>query len=80
MDKTVLVTGAASGIGLASAKLLLEDGCRIRAFDPQGGPNDDVPDPYYGGDEGFETVFTIVTRTCEAILEQIRHGAPFIEE
>ena len=35
MDKTVLVTGAASGIGLASARLLLEDGCRILAFDPQ---------------------------------------------
>lgn len=35
MGKTVLVTGAASGIGLASTKLLLEDGCRILAFDPQ---------------------------------------------
>ena len=35
MGQTVLVTGAASGIGLACTKLLLEDGCRVLAFDPQ---------------------------------------------
>ena len=35
MRQIVLVTGAASGIGLACTKLLLEDGCRILAFDPQ---------------------------------------------
>ena len=35
MSKTILITGAASGIGLASAKMLLEKGHRIVAFDPQ---------------------------------------------
>ena len=35
MGQTVLVTGAASGIGLACTKLLLEDDCRVLAFDPQ---------------------------------------------
>ncbi|MEE2996483.1 MAG: SDR family NAD(P)-dependent oxidoreductase [Pseudomonadota bacterium] len=35
MGKTVLVTGAASGIGLACTKLLLEDDCKVLAFDPQ---------------------------------------------
>lgn len=35
MGKTVLVTGAASGIGLASTRMLLEDGYRVLAFDPQ---------------------------------------------
>ena len=36
MGKSVLVTGAASGIGLACTKLLLEEGHRVLAFDPQG--------------------------------------------
>lgn len=35
MTQTVLVTGAASGIGLACTKLLLADGHRVLAFDPQ---------------------------------------------
>ncbi len=35
MGQTVLVTGAASGIGLACAKILLEEGNRVLAFDPQ---------------------------------------------
>ena len=32
----------------------------------------DVPDPYYGGDEGFEEVLDIVERSCEALLEEVR--------
>ena len=35
MNKTVIVTGAASGIGHACAKLLLELGSRVVAFDVQ---------------------------------------------
>jgi len=47
----------------------------FRAFDPDGGPWDDVPDPYYGGERGFEEVFTIVDRTCEALLERLLDGS-----
>ena len=35
MSLTAIVTGAASGIGLASAKLLLKDAHQPMAFDPQ---------------------------------------------
>ena len=35
MPRTALVTGAASGIGLACTKLLLKEGCQVMAFDPQ---------------------------------------------
>lgn len=35
MNKVILVTGAASGIGHACAKLLLERGACVTAFDPQ---------------------------------------------
>ncbi len=31
----------------------------------------DVPDPYYGGQEGFEDVFQIVTRSCETLYNEI---------
>ena len=43
----------------------------MREFDPQGGPDLDVPDPYYGGLEGFEVTFQIVNRSCEGLLEAL---------
>ena len=32
-----------------------------------------VPDPYYGGDEGFENVFRLVDLGCDALIEHILH-------
>ena len=32
-----------------------------------------VPDPYYGGDAGFEQVFTLVDTGCQAILAHLGH-------
>ena len=43
----------------------------FREFDPEPGDYQ-VPDPYYGGDEGFETVFAIADRTTAAILDRLR--------
>jgi len=43
----------------------------LRDFDPDA-PGTDVPDPYYGGDEGFDEVLTMVERACHALLEQVR--------
>ena len=34
----------------------------------------DVPDPYYGGASGFETVYEMVRRSCQALLDRIRAG------
>jgi protein-tyrosine phosphatase len=34
----------------------------------------DVPDPYYGGDDGFDDVFVLVQAACAGLLEQIRAG------
>lgn len=43
----------------------------FREFDPE--PDDyQVPDPYYGGPNGFDNVFDIVERTSEAILDRFR--------
>jgi protein-tyrosine phosphatase len=32
----------------------------------------DVPDPYYGGPDGFEEVFRILDRSCAVLLDHIR--------
>jgi protein-tyrosine phosphatase len=42
----------------------------FRDFDPEG-EGEDVPDPYYGGREGFEDVLDIVTRTARGLLEAL---------
>jgi protein-tyrosine phosphatase len=34
----------------------------------------DVPDPYYGGEDGFAEVVEIVERCCRALLDEIRAG------
>lgn len=43
----------------------------FREFDPEerGG---DVPDPYYGGADGFDLVLDIVTRTARALVDELR--------
>ena len=47
----------------------------FREFDPEPGDYQ-VPDPYYGGDAGFEAVYAIADRTTDAILGRLRaaHG------
>ena len=44
---------------------------KMRDFDPSPGDGD-VPDPYYGGLDGFENVFQIVSRSCDALLEELK--------
>jgi len=35
---------------------------------------DEVPDPYYGGDEGFELVLDLLEDACEGLLEEVKIG------
>ena len=44
----------------------------LREYDPEAGDDLDVPDPYYGADDGFAEVLDIVTRSCEALLDEVR--------
>ena len=55
---------------------------RLRMFgelDPAS-PGAEVPDPYYGGAEGFEEVLDMVERTCRVLVREIEQtlsrGAP----
>ncbi len=46
----------------------------LREFDPQGGPEAEVPDPYYGGMDGFEQVYQIVERSVRGLLDALESG------
>lgn len=46
----------------------------FRDFDPEG-PGD-VPDPYYGGAEGFREVLAMVERTSDAIAASVASTRP----
>lgn len=41
----------------------------LRDYDPEGGG--DVPDPYYGGEAGFERVFEMISRSAEALFGEL---------
>ncbi len=49
-----------------AAKLYL-----MRDFDDLG-KGEDVPDPYYGGDDGFVHVYEILDRSCQNLLNEIK--------
>lgn len=42
----------------------------FRDHDPEG-RGEDVPDPYYGGPQGFADVVQMVERTCELLLDDL---------
>lgn len=52
----------------ATAKIRL-----MRDFDPET-PGADVPDPYYGGPEGFETMYQMLDRSAEGFVQAAAQG------
>jgi protein-tyrosine phosphatase len=44
----------------------------FRSFDPTAPDGADVPDPWYGGDAGFEEVLDQCERACEGLLAHVR--------
>ncbi|MFZ4574315.1 MAG: low molecular weight protein-tyrosine-phosphatase [Phycisphaerales bacterium] len=48
----------------------------VRSFDPWTATRPehelDVPDPYYGGDDGFDKVYEMLSRSCEGLLAHLR--------
>ncbi|MEX1141609.1 MAG: low molecular weight protein-tyrosine-phosphatase [Thermoleophilaceae bacterium] len=49
----------------------------LREYDPEAiaAGELEVPDPYYGGDDGFEEVLDLVARACEGLLDEVRAAA-----
>jgi protein-tyrosine phosphatase len=46
----------------------------MREFDPKASPEAEVPDPYYGGMDGFEKTYAIVERSVHGLLEALQTG------
>jgi protein-tyrosine phosphatase len=44
----------------------------FRSFDPTAGRDAEVPDPWYGGDEGFEEVLDQCERAAEGLLAYVK--------
>jgi protein-tyrosine phosphatase len=51
----------------------------FRDFDPID-PGSDVPDPYYGGDSGFEEVLAMVERTAAALVAALDGRRPWADD
>lgn len=70
MDHTHQAHLRSLGADQSKVRLLLQ-------FDPKA-PCDDVPDPYYGGREGFVTVFNMINAACEHLLDHVleRNASP----
>lgn len=46
----------------------------LREFDPAAPPRPAVPDPYYGGPDGFAEVFDMVDAACRGLLDHLADG------
>ncbi|HWC81025.1 MAG TPA: low molecular weight protein-tyrosine-phosphatase [Pseudonocardiaceae bacterium] len=54
---------------------LVDDPARVRllrSFDPAAGPDLDVPDPYYGGPEGFDDVLAMIEAAMPGLVDWVR--------
>ena len=47
----------------------------MRDYEP-GARDPDVPDPYYGGPDGFERVYRILDRACNGLLDELSGSDP----
>ena len=66
MDETHRAHLRSMGADQSKVRMLME-------FDPSARETD-VPDPYYGGDEGFEHVFRMVDSACQRLLDHVLNG------
>ena len=46
----------------------------LRDHDPDSPPGAEVPDPYYGGPDGFDDVFDICMAACRGLLRELGRG------
>ncbi len=66
-NRSDLLQLAPNAAGKAKVKL-------FRNYDPDSPRDADVPDPYYGEGDGFETVLDICEAACRGLLQDIREN------
>jgi protein-tyrosine phosphatase len=47
----------------------------LRSFDPDSPPGAEVPDPYYGDDDGFATVLEMISAAMPGMVEWVRENS-----
>lgn len=60
---------------LADLRRKIDDPARVRLlrdFDPTAGEDAEVPDPYYGGTDGFDEVLGMIERSMPSLLDWVR--------
>src|SRR5690606_28813818 len=60
---------------LRSLRRMTDDHTKVRllrSFDPDAGENADVPDPYYGDDEGFTEVLDMIEAAMPGLIDWVR--------
>lgn len=73
---------AMDGTNLADLRAMASDDATwdrvamFRAWDDRGGPDAAVPDPYWGGGDGFAGVLATVERTSAALVQALVAGLP----
>jgi len=79
----LLAMDASNARGLLEAGASRETVRLMRSFDPtlsdlvddagnpKPGADLNVPDPYYGGERGFDQVFEMLVRACEGLLDEM---------
>jgi protein-tyrosine phosphatase len=78
LDKDLVLAMDADNLATITSGAGDSDRVRMfRSFDPlapdSADPADlDLPDPFYGGDEGFADVLRIVERTCRRLLAELQ--------
>jgi protein-tyrosine phosphatase len=48
----------------------------VRSFDPESLGVQDVPDPWYGNEEGFEEIFQMLWRTSSSLIDFLEKQVP----
>ncbi len=62
---------------LRAVRRLVDDPSRVRllrSFDPAAEDGAEVPDPYYGGERGFDDVLDMVEAAMPGLLDRVREN------